>query len=94
MIKNVFYFILKVIFVLERYLNVCPELFGHVGKRLNKKAKVNFKTNYITTYVTIAIRIFCNISRSKANQTLKFGHLIEYNVRKNFLQNSCRKSGR
>ena len=64
-----------------RYLNLCPELFGHVGKRLTKKANVNFKTNYTTTYVTITIRIFCNISRSKANQTMKFGQLIEYNVR-------------
>ena len=31
------------------------------------------------------------LSRSKGNQTINFGQLIEYNVRKIFLQVSCRK---
>ena len=26
-----------------RYLNFCPDSFGHVGKRLDKNAKVDFK---------------------------------------------------
>ena len=26
-----------------RYLRFCPESFGYVGKRLDKKSKVNFK---------------------------------------------------
>ena len=26
-----------------RYLNFCLDIFGQVGKRLDKKAKVNFK---------------------------------------------------
>ena len=26
-----------------RYLNFCPETFGHLEKRFDKKAKVNFK---------------------------------------------------
>ena len=30
-------------FLLLRYLNFCPDFFGHVGKRLDKKTKVNFK---------------------------------------------------
>ena len=55
MMKNVFYFILKALFVLEKYLNFCPD-FGHVEKRLDKKAEVvfkiydviNWKTNYNT----------------------------------------------
>ena len=46
-IKNAFYFILKALFILKiimlRYLNFCPDFFGHVGKRLDKKVKVNFK---------------------------------------------------
>ena len=29
-----------------------------------------------------------NISRSKDNQAMKFGQLIEYNMTKNFLENS------
>ena len=31
-----------------RYLNLCPGIFGHVGKRLDKKAKVNFKIFDVT----------------------------------------------
>ena len=36
----------------------------------------------------IAIHILSNISRSRGNQTMKFGHLIEYNVRNIFLEKS------
>ena len=34
-----------------------------------------------------------NISRSKGNQTMKFGQLIEYNTRKNFIEKSYTKCG-
>lgn len=34
--KNTFHFKL-------RYLNFCHELFAHVGKRIDKKAQVNFE---------------------------------------------------
>ena len=37
---------------------------------------------------TIAIHILPNISRSKGNQTMKFGQLIEYNMRNIFLEKS------
>ena len=40
---------------------------------------------------TIRTHILPNISRSKGNQTMKFGQLIEYNVRNIFLYKSCRK---
>ena len=36
---------------------------------------------------TIAIHILLNISRSKSNQAMKFGQLIEYNVRSMFVKN-------
>ena len=36
---------------------------------------------------TIATHILLNISRSKGNPTMKFGRLIEYNMKKNFLKN-------
>ena len=42
---------------------------------------------------TIAIHISPNISRSKGNQTMKFGQLIEYNMRNIFLEKSCTKDG-
>ena len=32
-----------------RHLNFCPEFFRHLGKRLDKKAEVNFKTYAVTT---------------------------------------------
>ena len=41
----------------------------------------------------IAIHILLNISRSKGNQTVKFGHLLEYNMRNIFLENSYSKCG-
>ena len=36
---------------------------------------------------TIAIHILPNISRSKGNQKIKFGQLIEYNMRNTFVEN-------
>ena len=47
-------------------------------------------------YQTIVVHILPNISRSKDNQTMKFGQLIEYNMIKNFLEKSyteyCRET--
>ena len=37
---------------------------------------------------TIAIRILSNILRSTGNQTIKFGQLIQYNMKNNFLEKS------
>ena len=39
----------------------------------------------------IAIQILSNISRSKGNQALKFGQLIDYNMRNIFLKKSYTK---
>ena len=40
---------------------------------------------------TIAIHILSYMSRSKDNQTVKFDQLIEYNMRKIFLEKSYPK---
>ena len=40
---------------------------------------------------TIAIHILLNISRSKSNQAMKFGQLIEYNMRNIFVEKSYTK---
>ena len=40
---------------------------------------------------TIAIHILAIISRSKGSQTMKFGQLIEYNMRNIFLEKSYTK---
>ena len=42
---------------------------------------------------TNAIHILPNISRSKGNQKIKFGQLIEYNTRSRFLEKSYTKCG-
>ena len=42
---------------------------------------------------TVIIQILPNISRSKGNQTMKFGHIIEYNTRNIFLQKPYPKCG-
>ena len=38
------------------------------------------------SYQTIVIHILPNISRSKGNQTMKFGQLVECNMRNVFLE--------
>ena len=40
---------------------------------------------------TMAIHTLPNISRSKGNQTMKFGQLIEYNLRNIFVEKSYTK---
>ena len=56
--------------------------------------KIIFKTYDIRTWLkTIAIRILTNISRSKGNQTMKLGQLIEYNMRNIFPEKSYTKCG-
>ena len=42
---------------------------------------------------TIAIHILANISKSKCNQAMKSGQLIEYNLTKIFLEKSYTKRG-
>ena len=50
-------------------------------------AKVNFKFYDIKNWEKIIItHKLSNISRSKDSQTVKFGHLIEYNVRNIFIE--------
>ena len=43
---------------------------------------------------TIAIHIFTNISKSKSNQVMKFGQLIECNMKNIFLEKSYTKCDR
>ena len=66
--------------------------FGHVGKRLDKKTKVNFKIYDVTiglinNYNARIVQHF----KSKSNQRLKFGRLREYKVRNIVLQKTMQK---
>ena len=42
---------------------------------------------------TIALYILANISRSKGNQRMKFGQLMEYDMRNIFIKRSYTKCG-
>ena len=42
---------------------------------------------------TNAINILRNISRYRINQTMEFGHLVEYNIRNIYLNRSYTKCG-
>ena len=89
--KNAFYFSSKALYVLKIF-KFLHWLFGLVAKRPDKKDKVNFKFSDVTAWLTNNrdTYILPNISRSKGNQTMKFGQLIEYNVRNIFLEKSYR----
>ena len=75
MMENAFYFILKGLFVLEIFT-----FLSHFLSRLISK----FKTSQ-TGQQIITLHILPNISRSKDDQIMKFGQLIEYNMRNIFL---------
>ena len=74
MMKNVVYFILKALFV----VNFFPPFFGYVGNQLDKKLRLvsEFAMLY-TGKQKVTILMLPNISRSKSNQAMKFGQLIE-----------------
>ena len=96
LMKNAFYFNLKTLFVLSRYLNFCLVFLFMQKKQLDQqKDMVNFKIYDVVIWLTNnSTHILPSISRSKSNQTMKFGHLKEYNKRNTFLQKSCRTLGR
>ena len=50
MIKNAFISPYK-LFLFVRYLIFCPDIFGHVGTRIDKEIKVNLKIYDVTTWL-------------------------------------------
>ena len=76
MMKNVVYFILKALFVVK--IIIFFPFFGYVGNQLDKKLRLvsEFAMLY-TGKQKVTILMLPNISRSKNNQAMKFGQLIE-----------------
>ena len=74
----------KKLFSFWRYLSFCSDFFFHVGKWLDVKVKVNFKIYHIANWEIIETHTLSSVSRSKGNQTIKFGQLVEYNIRNIF----------
>ena len=69
-------------------------IFGHIKKQLDLKDIVNLKIYEVIAWETIAIDILPSKSRCKCNQTMKFGLLIEYNIRNISLEKPYTKYGR
>ena len=82
MMKNSFYFGLKALFV----LNIFVLTFWSCRKTTWLESLISKFMTLQPGKQTIAIPILPNISRSKGNQTIKFGQLMKYNLRNNFLQ--------
>ena len=78
--KNAFYFTSNAL-LLSRYLSFYLDVLVEYQNGLIKKIMLILKPGL----QTIVIHILLNISRSKGNQTMKFGQLIECNMRNIFL---------
>ena len=58
--------------------------------------KIRLISKFVTSQpgeLAIALDILPNISRSKGSQTIKFGRLIQYNMRNTFVEKSYSKCG-
>ena len=71
MIKNAFYFTSKSLFVLKMFKNSFVRKVRLISKFMTSQPGKQ----------TIALHTLPNISRRKYNQTMKYGQLIEYNMR-------------
>ena len=92
--KNVFHFTLKALLVFKIFKFLFC-LLGH-GEKRPDYGKIMLISKFMTSQPgqqTIAIHILTNISRSKGNQAIKFGWLIEYNRKNIFLKNPYTKCG-
>ena len=84
----------KKLFLFLRYLSFCLDFLFMYQNSLIKKIRLT--SNFLTSQPreqTIVIHILPNISRSKGNQTMKFGQLMECNIRNIFLKKSYTKFG-
>ena len=86
MMKNDFYFTFKALFVLKIFKILSLFLAMYKKGLIRKIRLISIFMTSQPGIPTIAVHILPNISRSKANQTLKFGQFIEYNMRKIFLE--------
>ena len=93
MMKNAFYFTSKALFILKIF-KFLSWLFGLISKRLDLKDQISFKFYDVTAWLTDS----CNTHNAqyrvkKGNQTMKFGHLVECNMRNIILEKSYTKCG-
>ena len=82
----------KKLFPFSRYLSLCLDFLVMYQNSLIKKIRLT--SQFLTSRPgeqTIVIHMLRNISRSKGNQTIKFGQLIECSIRNIFLKKSYTK---
>ena len=82
MIRNTFYFMLKALFVLETF-TFLSQIFMYLEiKGLIRKLMLISKFMIsLTGQQIITMHTFPNFSKSKGKQTMKFGQIIELNMR-------------
>ena len=79
----------QTLFSFSRYLGFCFDFM--VTKQNGLIRKIRLMPNFMTSQPgqqTIVTHTLSNISRSKGNQTMKFGQLIEYIIRNIILEKS------
>ena len=83
--KNAFYFTSKALFVIKIF-KFLSSFFGYVVKRLDKK-EVNFRFHDVTA----SLKNNHNTHITQYFETMKFGQLIQCNMRNIFLEKSYTK---
>ena len=82
------------LFSFSKYLSFCRDFLVMQKKQFDQKDKVNLKIHYVTTWITNNCNAhIADYLRSKSNQTMKLGQLIEYNMRNIFVEKSPTKYG-
>ena len=87
-----FYFTLKAFFILKIFYKLSSYFFILVKKQLDQKDKVDFKIYDVTSWlINNCNKHIDQYLKKKANQAIKFGQLIVYNMRNIFLEKSHKK---
>ena len=93
--ENLFLFYLRNYFRFWEVFIFLSWFFVYVEEVLDKKVMIVFKIHGSTNWrANNCNSCLPNISKSKGSPAMNFGQLTKFNMRKIFLQNSCRKWGR
>ena len=91
MLENSFFLKSLSVFKIFKFLSW---LFRHVEKWLDWKYKFNFLSYDVTKREANKCKThIVQYLTKKSNQKMKFGQLMEYNMRYIFLEKSCKKCG-
>ena len=96
MMKNALDLILKTLCVLKSFKSF-SWIFRHAARKNGLIRKLRLISKLMTTqhrYQSVTIQILPNISRSKGNETMEFGQLIDYDKRNIFFRRSFKNEAR